>query len=51
MTVQRDFEINVLIHDMLAERAALRQQVYELQVELELAQQMARPARDLGETA
>lgn len=43
--------MNTLIHDMLAERAALQQQVLELQVELEIAQQMARHQQDLGESA
>lgn len=51
MTTQRDFEMNTLIHDMLAERAALQQQVHELQVELEVVQQMARRKQDLSETA
>lgn len=44
-------EMHTLIHDMLAERAALQQQVHELQIELEIAQQMARRQQDLGETA
>lgn len=35
-------EVHALIHDLLAERASLRQQVYDLEVELETARQMLR---------
>lgn len=43
--------MHTAVHDLLAERAELRQRVYELQVDLEIAQQMLRRQRDLGESA
>jgi hypothetical protein len=41
---QYAFEMNTCIHDLLAEIAALKARVHELTIDLELAQQMARPA-------
>jgi hypothetical protein len=51
VNTKRDFEMATYVRDMLAERAALQRQVWELQVELEIAQQMARRQNNLGETA
>jgi hypothetical protein len=41
---QYQFEMSAYIHDMLAERAALKQQVLDLTLELEIARQMLRRA-------
>lgn len=47
----REFEMQEYLHNMLAERAQLKAQVHELEIQLEIARQMLPPAATLARPA